>query len=332
MITRFGLHRCPAVLAAAAFLFAIGCSDAAPPSPAPEPIAPLVTAEWLSDHLTDSDLVVLDCSVRMEPDGSGGVRTVSGRPDYEVGHIPTAGFADLTGGLSDAGSSLSFALPSPEAFAVAMGELGVGDDTRVVLYDRSGSVWASRVWWMLKWVGFDRAAVLDGGLPAWTAEGLPLSTEPAVREARLLTPDVRPERIATRAEVRAAIDDDAVTLIDAMPEAHYRGEMAMYGRPGHIPGAVNVPSMALVDESGRFRPPEELAALFPPDREGRVISYCGAGVAASATAFTLTRLGHGDVAVYMGSLQEWAADPANPLTTASAGAAANSRKVGGEED
>jgi thiosulfate/3-mercaptopyruvate sulfurtransferase len=273
----------------------------------------LVTAEWLSQHLDDPDLVVLDCSVRVEPEEGSGVRIVSGRADYEVGHIPSAGFADLMDDLSDGDSPLQFAVPTPEQFCSAMGALGVGDDTRVVLYDGGNSVWAARVWWMLRWVGFDRAALLDGGLGAWTAEGRPLSTEPANRPAKQLTPAPRPGLIADRDEVLAAIDNSAVSLIDAMPEASYRGEMAMYGRPGHIPGASNIPAFALLDESGRYRPHDELAAMFDGDRNGRAITYCGGGIAASSNAFIMTRLGFTDVAVYTASLQEWAADPANPM-------------------
>ena len=183
----------------------------------------------------------------------------------------------------------------------------------VVLYDASMSAWAARVWWMLRQVGFDRAAVLDGGLGAWNTEGRPLSTEPADRPAKTLTPAPRPELIADRDEVFAAIDDDAVSIIDVMPEAHYRGEMAMYDRPGHIPGAKNISVMGLIDESGRYRTDDELAAMFDGDRKARVITYCGGGIAASSTAFIMTRLGFTDVAVYTASLQEWVADPANPL-------------------
>ena len=147
----------------------------------------LVTTDWLSQHLDDQDLVVLDCSVLMEPDGQGGMRTVSGRDAYDAGHIPGAGFADLTGDLCDATSPLGFALPSPEGFCAAMGALGVGDDSQVVLYDSSIAAWAARVWWMLRWVGFDRAALLDGGLRLWSAENRALSTDPAKQPARTLT-------------------------------------------------------------------------------------------------------------------------------------------------
>ena len=283
--------------------------ESAPPAPMPDT---LVTAEWLGEHLDDPNLVVLDCTVSVQQ-GENGLVIESGRAGYDAGHIPTAGFADLMGQLADADGPYMYSVPSPEEFAAAMGALGVGDDTRVVLYDASMSAWAARVWWMLRWVGFERAAILDGGLGAWKAEGRPLSTEPADRPTRNLTPAPRPELIADRNDVFAAIDDDAVSLIDAMPEPHFRGEMAMYARPGHIPTAKNVSVMSLLDESGRYRQQEELAALFDDDVDTRIITYCGGGIAASSTAFVMTRLGYSDIAVYTGSLQEWAADPSNPM-------------------
>ena len=273
----------------------------------------LVTTQWLSEHLDDPDLVVLDCTVLIEPNEDGGFQSVSGRASYEGGHIPNAGFADLRGDLSDGENPNKYALPTPEQFSEAMGALGVGDDSRVVLYDGYNSVWAARVWWMLRWVGFDRAALLDGGLGAWKAEGRPLSTEAPLRSAKKLTPAPRPELIADRDEVYAAIEDDAVQLIDAMPAPHYRGEMAMYDRPGHIPSAVNIPVTDLFDESGHYRPTDELAAMYHLDHDARVIAYCGGGIAASSSAFVMTRLGYTDAAVYIASLQEWTADPANPM-------------------
>lgn len=273
----------------------------------------LVSAEWLSEHLDDPDLVVLDCSVLVQPDGKGGMSSVSGRAQYEAGHIPTAGFADLKGDLSDAESPLGFAVPAPEQFAAAMQALGVSDDTRVVLYDSGGSMWAARVWWMLRWIGFERAAILDGGLGAWTAQGLPLSTEPVSRPAGTLTIAPRPGLIAGRDEVLSAVGDGSISLIDAMPEAHFRGDMSMYARPGHITSATNVPVMSLIDEAGHFRPAAELEGLFAGDRDARAITYCGGGIAASANAFVMTRLGFEDVAVYAASLQEWAADETLPM-------------------
>jgi len=274
----------------------------------------LVTTDWLSRHLDDPDLVVLDCTVYTEIDDEDGFpHNSSGRADYDGGHIPSAGFADLTSDLCDSGSPFEFALPTPEQFCSAMGELGVGDDTRVVLYDGFLSAWAARVWWMLRWVGFDRAALLDGGLNAWTAEGRPLSTEPANRPAKQLTPAPRPELIADRDEVLSAIDDSDVCLIDTMPGEYYRGEAFLYQRPGHIPGALNINGIDLLDEQGRYKPHGELAAMHDSDRNARTITYCGGGIVASSNAFIMTRLGFTDVAVYTASLQEWAANPANPM-------------------
>lgn len=274
----------------------------------------LVTAEWLGQHINDPDVIVLDCTVVIEPDDTG-FRIVSGRANYEDGHIPTAGFADLIVDLSDGDSPLQFAVPSPQQFADAMSALGVSNDSRVVLYDASGSAWAARVWWMLRWIGFDRAALLDGGLDAWTADGRALSTEPADRPAGELTVALRPELIVGQEEVRAAINNDSVNLIDALSEAQFRGEVSMYGRPGHIPGASNVPYASLLDDAGRYRSNDELTMLFTGDRETRAITYCGGGIAASSDAFVMTRLGYKDVAVYTASLQEWTADPTNPLET-----------------
>jgi thiosulfate/3-mercaptopyruvate sulfurtransferase len=254
----------------------------------------------------------------VEQADDGSVQVVNGRANYDGGHIPSAGFADLMGDLADGDSELNFAMPTPDAFAAAMSALGVSDDSRLVLYDATGSAWAARVWWMLRWIGFDRAALLDGGLAAWTADGRPLSTDDIERPTGTLTLALRPDVIADRDEVLAAIDDNSVHIIDVLPAPHYRGEMAMYARPGHITGATNIPVMALTDESGRLRPPDGLAALHTSDRDARHITYCGGGIAASLNAFVMTRLGYTDVAVYTASLQEWAADPELPMETVSA--------------
>lgn len=274
----------------------------------------LVDTDWLAAHLHEPDLVVLDCSVRFEQT-DGGMRSVSGRSAYEATHIPGAGFADLTTELCDESSELSFALPAPEAFCAAMGQLGVDDGSRVVLYDTTISAWAARVWWMLRWVGFDRAALLDGGLRAWTAEGRELSTSPALRLPGVLTPRVRPELIADCDEVHGAIGDAGIVLVDTLPPGQFTGESPMYSRPGHIPGAINVPALGLIGDDGRYLPLDQLAAMHPVEPGRRAITYCGGGIAASSNAFTLTRLGHTDVAVYTASLQEWTADPGNPLVT-----------------
>ncbi|MCW9015113.1 MAG: sulfurtransferase [Gammaproteobacteria bacterium] len=273
----------------------------------------LVSAEWLSRHIEDPDLVVLDCTVVTMPDDERGFRNVSGREDYDCGHIPRAGFADLMVDLADTDQPIEFALPTPEQFCTAMGALGVGDDSRVVLYDTNYTGWAARVWWMLRWVGFDHAAILDGGMAAWTSEGHALSIDAVKPPVKQLTPQPRPELMADRDEVLASLNDNSVCLIDTLPEEFYRGEQSIYARPGHIPGAINIDGLKLLDKTGRFRPQAELAAMHTVDRNARIITYCGGGIVASTDAFVLSRLGFSNIAVYTASLQEWAADPVNPM-------------------
>ena len=311
------LDRTLALLIVSGISIMAGCSEAPPPEekavePAPT-IDSLVSAAWLQEHLGDPDLVVLDATVVIEADSAGNFQSINGRASYQAGHIPGAGFADLMGELSAQDAEFQYTLPSPEEFAAAMGALGVGDDTRVVLYDRMGMPWAARVWWMLRWIGFDNAALLDGGLDAWTAAGGELSTEPVARAPRTLSVNLRPGLIADQAEVRASIDDESIRLVDVLPEIHYRGEWTMYQRPGHIPGAINIPTARMFDETGHFRSNEELAPLLGDNQDTRIITYCGGGIAATIDAFVLTRLGYTDVAVYDGSLEEWTADPDNPM-------------------
>jgi len=275
----------------------------------------LISAEWLKQHINDPDLVVLDCTVVTMPDANDprGLQNVSGRPEYELGHIPNADFADLKGELCKRNDPVEFDLLSPEQFCAVMGGLGVGDDSRVVLYDANYTGWAARVWWMLRWVGFDNAAILDGGLSAWTSTGNELTLEPVTRAVNTLTPKPCPEMIADHDEVLASINDETVVLIDTLPETFYRGEMSLYPRAGHITGAVNINGLSLLDKKGHLLSQSDLAAMHGFDPHARIITYCGGGIVASTEAFVLTRLGYNNVAVYMASLEEWATDPDNPM-------------------
>ena len=156
---------------------------------------------------------------------------------------------------------------------------------------------------MLRWIGFDRAAILDGGLGDWKAQGFELSTDVVTPRRRELSCRVRPALVADRDEVRAAIDDSSVQLVDTLPPMMYQGQMAPYGRPGHIPSAVNICTMALLDPTGHYLPDAGLDAMHPFAKGTRVITYCGGGIMASASAFVMTRIGFEDVAVYIGSLR-----------------------------
>ncbi len=279
-------------------------------------LPPLVGTEWLERNLEDPVLRVFDCTVAATIDEQG-FHVASGRPGWEQSHIPGCGFLDLLEDLSDRASPLPVMMPPAEQFAEVMRCAGISDDSRVVLYDRGGTTWAARVWWMLRAFGFDRAALLDGGWSKWQREQRPVSSELASYLPGSFTVRARAGLIASRDEVLAALSAGDVRLVNALSAEEHAGKVSRVARPGRIPGSVNVPAGSLVDPAtGCYRSRDELASLFERanarDRD-RVITYCGGGIAACGVAFALTLLGDSDVAVYDGSLAEWSADPALPL-------------------
>jgi thiosulfate/3-mercaptopyruvate sulfurtransferase len=279
----------------------------------------LVSTEWLEKELGAPDLRVLDARVVFRYLDDGGFELGSGRSMWQAGHIPTAAHVDVPGDLSDPAAPVPLMLAPAEAFAAAMGRAGVGDGTRAVIYDDEKHMWAARLWWMLRAYGFDDAAVLDGGFDAWTAEGRAVTTDDAPPAAARFVARPRPGTFVAKEHVLAATEDDGAVIVDALPSESYRGERQLYARAGHITGACNVPMASLVDpETGRYLAPDRLREAFRPvldEGPRQVITYCGGGVAASSDAFALTMLGVDDVAVYDGSLLEWTADPALPMTT-----------------
>jgi thiosulfate/3-mercaptopyruvate sulfurtransferase len=274
---------------------------------------PLVATDWLAAHL--GDVRVIEATAYLDPPIVEGkpYHPRAGRAEYDGGHIPGAAFADLVHGLAEPHASLNFTFPSAERFQAGMSALGVEDGVDVVVYDRNGMMWATRLWWLLRAYGFDDAAVLDGGYDAWVAEGRPVSADPPPRRDADFTPRPRPDAMADQDEVLAG----PACLLNALSPAVFRGEQNRYGRAGRIPGSVNVYAHTLVDpETHRLLPPERLR-----ERLGgvgalageRVVAYCGGGISATLDAFALTLLGAEDVAVYDGSMSEWVADPALPL-------------------
>jgi thiosulfate/3-mercaptopyruvate sulfurtransferase len=280
----------------------------------------LVETGWLAAHLDDPTLRVLECTAILHAMPDGGYRAESGRGTWESGHIPGSGFADLTGELSDQTSPLRFMMPPAAQFAEAMMPLGVGEGTRVILYDRAVNMWAARVWWMLRAVGFDHAAILNGGWRKWTLEGRPISTAPCAYPRGRFVPRPRPELFADKSAVLAGLGERATCVLNALTEEQHRGTGGVhYGRPGRIAGSINVAARSLVDpKTHAYLPTDALREHFKASgalESGRVITYCGGGIAASSDAFVLALLGHERVAVYDASLSEWAGDASLPMET-----------------
>lgn len=284
----------------------------------------LVSTGWLDEHRADPGLLLFECTTYLDylpPGQDAPYCVVSGRSDYDQGHIEGAGFLDIQNELSESSSPahLRFTALPAEALANAFGRRGIGDRCRVVLYSRGRNVWATRVWWLLRSIGFDAAAVLDGGWEKWTKEGRRTSIEEPTFTPATLTPHPRPNLFVNGQTVREAMDEPGTCLINALEADLHRGENPRYGRPGRIPGSVNVPSTMLIDsDTNTFVSDEKAASIFRgigADPAGRTILYCGGGIAATQDAFVLHRLGYDDLAIYDASMSEWARDESLPIET-----------------
>ena len=275
---------------------------------------PLVTTEWLADHLGDDGVRVADIRGYVKKTDLGGGRQeaeyLGARDEYDEAHVPGAVYVDWTSDITDPDDPVPAQIAPPELFAGTMGSLGIGDDTHVVVYDHAGGQFATRLWWALTFYGHDDVSVLDGGWAKWTAEDRPTTTEVAEPERAVFTP--RP-RSGWRKEAEDLLDaGDEGLILDARDEGQYTGAVVRgQGRGGHVPGAAHLHSDRLFDpESGTFLSEEELArtlgeAGVAEDRDEPMIAYCNGGVAATVPLFALHRLGYRNLAVYDGSWNEW---------------------------
>jgi thiosulfate/3-mercaptopyruvate sulfurtransferase len=286
----------------------------------------LIDVESLRKRQGESGLAVIDCRFDL-------ANPEAGARAYVAGHIPGAGYADLNRDLSGplTGSSGRHPLPNSGLFAKRLEELGIDNDTQVVAYDEANGSFAARLWWLLRWLGHARVAVLDGGIKAWIAAGGALEvgeaspptaqSSPGAKSsppARFFSPRPDSAAVVSTAEVAAALRDPGTLLVDARAAERFAGKVEPIDPvAGHIPGAVNHPFSANLDADGRFLPPTQLQARWLERLAGRdprqVIAMCGSGVTACHNLLSLEVAGLPGAKLYAGSWSEWIRDPARPV-------------------
>jgi len=275
----------------------------------------LVSTEELAAHVEDPNWVVIDCRFTLtEPE--------AGRAAYARSHIPGARYAHLDEDLSSPKTATSgrHPLPDPERLAAKLGQWGVGEKTQVVVYDDSFGSIAVRLWWLLRWLGHDAVALLDGGLPKWRKEGRALTDQlPTIVPAVFAARPSRDMWVDTQA-VLDALDRKQTLILDARADMRFSGDIEPIDPvAGHIPGAVNLPFEDNLDMGGTFLPAEELRELYQGLLHGRdsghVIHMCGSGVTTCHNLLAMEIAGLRGGKLYPGSWSEWIADPARPVAT-----------------
>ena len=271
----------------------------------------LISAAELGSRLGDPDLRIVDVRATLTDHAAG-------RELYDENHLPGAVFLSLEDDLSGPKGAKGGRHPLPDMFAFAstLQAHGVGDGAKVVVYDDSCGMFAARLWWLLRYAGFDGAQVLDGGYSAWTAAGLPVTQALPSSEPRPLTLHLRPQLTVSMGEILAKLGDERVKLFDARAPERYRGESEpLDKRAGHIPGAINKPFAGNL-EDGCFKSPEALRARFAEAKDAdEIILYCGSGVSAAHNALALEEAEIEGARLYVGSWSDWSSVDENPVAT-----------------
>ena len=274
----------------------------------------LISVSELAANLGEPDWAIVDCRFRLDDPEAG-------RRLYEKAHIPGAVYADLDRDLAappapDAGRH---PLPDLDQFRQRVGQWGIGEGVQVVCYDDRGGALAARLWWMLRYLGHEAVAVLDGGWPAWVGAAQPTRSGVEHRTPTTFDGEPRPERLATMEEVEALVErGEGQRLLDARDAARYRGEFETIDpAAGHIPGARNHPFAQNLNDGGRFRSPDELAATYREVLAGvpsdGVISYCGSGVTATHNILAMVHAGLAEPRLFIPSWSGWSSNPDRPI-------------------
>ena len=284
----------------------------------------LISTAELANRLGQPVLRLFDCTTYLEPAPAGSSEpydAVPGRHTFEAGHIPGADFLDLQGEFSDPRTELHFMMPKVAKLKAAFGRHGIDANSHVVLYSIGTPMWATRFWWMLQALGFENAAVLDGGLDKWKLEARAIETGPA-KGFKPATFTAKPRRgyFVGKNDVLASRGEHNTVVVNALgPQFHKGLEPSRYGRPGRVPGSCNLPAATLLDpQTKAFVPLADAEKKFASQgitRDKRVIAYCGGGISATVDLFLLHRLGYQNLTLYDGSMGEWARDASLPIET-----------------
>ena len=274
----------------------------------------LVETSWLAEHLHDPHVRIVDMRgyvKTVERDGVQDALYVGAREEYEQGHIPGALYIDWSHDIIDPDDTVEAQVAPAGRFAEVMGQLGIGDQHLVIVYDaHPTSQFATRLWWALNYYGHDQVVLLNGGLPKWKNEHRPLETTVPTYPLATFTATARSQWRATADDVLAFIGKQDVTLLDARDTGQYSGQIARgHSRRGRIPGAINIPREEVIDPAtGTFRSNDELQHIFTSAQispEQQVVAYCNGGVAATTILFSLAMLGYPKLTNYDGSWNEW---------------------------